>query len=447
MNALRRPLAQRPDAERCQRRWPVLFVVLLALCSLVLTACAVDIETDQDVGAYGKGTRSIVVAAEKASNTPSNSPLRKPKIKEHGFRQIVPLIKKRSDGYRLAVVYRLDGEGEDAEKARERWIDSTMPEDARKVKSTITIGLGREEAAVVMDAKDDAELQTALRALLGDKNLKVSITELAEPPGSFARGYEYALETDCSHICGGRPELVLSPYVSTPGPGIGGEKYIDASRMKGLGFTEGATFTQLIKRDGDNAFRAREARGVKLTSVTAVVKPGSGEKVSFEVSVTVPESELGGGSENFEEALTPGNGSLTLQKKGDQQVFIFTWEGKDPEELTEKVRQTFTSFTMSESRKGGLWPETRAQVRFAPERDLKTTIETTPRLRVELPFMHGVKDEVPDQGYDLSEAHQHFVYSGPSSAWFITMGVLAVVVLAGLAILLVFRKKISAKLK
>ncbi|OFT23509.1 hypothetical protein [Arthrobacter sp. HMSC08H08] len=172
MNALRRPLAQRPDAERCQRRWPVLFVVLLALCSLVLTACAVDIETDQDVGAYGKGTRSIVVAAGKASNTPSNSPLRKPKIKEHGFRQIVPLIENRADGYRLAVVYRLDGEGEDAEKARERWIDSTMPEDARKVKSTITIGLGREEAAVVMDAKDDAELQPRYVLCWGTRTLR-----------------------------------------------------------------------------------------------------------------------------------------------------------------------------------------------------------------------------------------------------------------------------------
>ncbi|MDR7294054.1 hypothetical protein [Pseudoglutamicibacter albus] len=447
MNAFRPPLARHLEANQSRRRWSVLFVVLLALCSLALTACAVDIETSRETDTNGKGTRSMAVAARSAASKTSKSPIYASKISEHGFRNIYPLIEKRADGYRLAVVYRLDWGGEDAEKVREKWIDSAMPEGARRVKPIITLGSGREEIAVVMDVRDDAELQDALRSLLADKNLEVSITELEEPQGLFARGYEYTLETDCSRICGGPPVHVLFPYVSAPGPGTGGQRYIDTSRMKDLGFTEGATFTLLSKRDADNAFRASDARGMNLTSVTAVLKPGAGEKVSFEVSVAVPESELGGGSEKFEEALTPDNGSLTSQKKGEQRVFTFTWEGKDPEELTEKVQATFASFTMSESRKGGLWPETAAYVRFAPEHDLKTTIETTPRLKVELPFMHGVKGEVPGEGYDLTEPHQHVVYSGPSSAWFITMGVLAVVVLAGLAILLVFRKKISAKLK
>ncbi|MFC3183594.1 hypothetical protein [Pseudoglutamicibacter albus] len=64
MNALKASVASHAHSKESQRRWPTLFLVLLALCSLVLTACSVDITTTQKMDANGKGTRSMTVVAE-----------------------------------------------------------------------------------------------------------------------------------------------------------------------------------------------------------------------------------------------------------------------------------------------------------------------------------------------------------------------------------------------
>ncbi|MFC3183593.1 hypothetical protein [Pseudoglutamicibacter albus] len=186
---------------------------------------------------------------------------------------------------------------------------------------------------------------------------------------------------------------------------------------------------------------------MKLTSITALLKPGVGDKVSFEVAVAVPETELGAEVEKLEEAFTPSNGSLTSEKKDDQRVFTLKWEGKNREELERKVWVTFSSFMMYEKRGDGLWPESTVQVDFAPERDLNTTISSTPTLKVELPLMHGVKGGVPADGFELHGGEVEFTYSGPTLAWFITMGVLLLIAIAAIVLLVMFRKKIAAKVK
>lgn len=527
MNALKASVASHAHSKESQRRWPTLFLVLLALCSLVLTACSVDITTTQKMDANGKGTRSMTVVAElskkeagkvdvkkiektlkkaapegtkvdsvkkkgrkltvnvtmsfkdiedykkvlnnaldaggrslsarvdfeslnaelrhgftleenassgqllqwirkalvdnkivskkKADNVwpedrggtlsvgnestkAPRTPFQESKVTDHGFIAVTPLIEKRTDGYRFAVLYRLDSEDKEdkeARKAREKWIDSVMPDGAQKVELPGSVGTDREHIAVVMDVKDETELKDALGALLGDKNLEVSITDLDEPEGLFTRVYEYTLEADCSQICEDGSSIPLRPYVSTPGVGTDGYKYPNQSTLDELGFTDGAIFTAISEVSSDNRFHTLDAKPMNLTSVTALLKPGVGDKVSFEVAVAVPESELGTEVEKLEKAFTPSHGSLTSEKKDGQRVFTFTWEGKSPEELEEKVRVTFNSFSMQENRRGGLWPESTVQIDFAPERDLNTTISSTPTLKVELPLMHGMKGEVP----------------------------------------------------
>ncbi|MCG7305437.1 hypothetical protein MHJ63_09195 [Pseudoglutamicibacter albus] len=576
MNALKASVASHAHSKESQRRWPTLFLVLLALCSLVLTACSVDITTTQKMDANGKGTRSMTVVAELSKKeagkvdvkkiektlkkaapegtkvdsvkkkgrkltvsvtmsfkdiedykkvlnnaldagglSPSvrvdfesinaqlrhgltleenvssgqllqwvrkalldnkivskkkadavspkdrggtlsvgnestkapRTPFQESKVTDHGFIAVTPLIEKRTDGYRFAVVYRVESGSREAEKAREKWIDSVMPDGAQKVELPGSVGTDREHIAVVMDVKDETELKDALGALLGDKNLEVSITDLDEPEGLFTRVYEYTLEADCSQICEGGSSIPLRPYVSTPGVGTDGYKYPNQSTLDELGFTDGAIFTAISEVSSDNRFHALDVKPMKMTSITALLKPGVGDKVSFEVAVAVPESELGTEVEKLEKAFTPSNGSLTSEKKDDQRVFTFTWEGKNPEELERKVQVTFKSFSMQENRGGGLWPESTVQVDFAPERDLNTTISSIPTLKVELPLMHGVKGGVPEDGFGLHNGHAEFAYSGPALAWIITMGVLLFIVIAAIVLLVVFRKKIAAKLK
>ena len=576
MNALKASVASHAHSKESQRRWPTLFLVLLALCSLVLTACSVDITTTQKMDANGKGTRSMTVVAElskkeagkvdvkkiektlkkaapegtkvdsvkkkgrkltvnvtmsfkdiedykkvlnnaldaggrslsarvdfeslnaelrhgftleenassgqllqwirkalvdnkivskkkadnvwpedrggtlsvgKGSAKASRTPFLERKITDHGFDDITLLIEKRADDYRFAVLYRLDSGGKEARNARENWIDSVLPDGAQKLKPRSHAGSDREYIAVVMDVKDETELKDALGALLGDKNLEISIADLKEPQGLFSCGYEYTLEADCSQICEGGSSIPLRTFVSTPGVATRGYKYYNQSMLDQLDFTDGASFTGLKSMSVDTRFHALDVKPMKMTSITALLKPGVGDKVSFEVAVAVPESELGTEVEKLEKAFTPSNGSLTSEKKDDQRVFTFTWEGKNPEELQRKVQVTFKSFSMQENRGGGLWPESTVQVDFAPERDLNTTISSIPTLKVELPLMHGVKGGVPEDGFGLHNGHAEFAYSGPALAWIITMGVLLFIVIAAIVLLVVFRKKIAAKLK
>lgn len=579
MNVLKVSVASNAHTKENYRRRPALFLVLLALCSLVLTACSVDITTTQKMGANGKGTRSMTVVAELSkkeaikadvkkiektlkkaapegtkvdsvkkkgrkltvsvtmsfkdledykkvlenaldagglspsarvdfetlnaelrhgftleenvssgqllqwmrkalvdnkivtkkkadavwledrggtlsvgneSTKAAQTPFRESKVTDHGFEYVTLLIEKRADDYRFAVLYRLDSEDKEdkeARKAREKWIDSVMPDGAQKVELRDSSGSDRGELAVVMDVEDETELKDVLHSLLGDKNFDISITDVDEPQGLFSRGYEYKLEADCSQICEGGSSGRLRPYVSTPGGDKRGYKYYNQETLNELGFTDGETFLGLEEMSIKKRFHGLDANPMKLTSITALLKPGLGDKVSFEVAVAVPESELGTEVEKLEKAFTPSHGSLTSEKKDGQRVFTFTWEGKSPEELEEKVRVTFNSFSLQENRRGGLWPESTVQIDFAPERDLNTTISSTPTLKVELPLMHGMKGEVPADGFELHSGEVEFAYSGPALAWFITMGALLLIVIAAIVLPVMFRKKIEAKLK
>lgn len=78
----------------------------------------------------------------------------------------------------------------------------------------------------------------------------------------------------------------VMPFVSDP-DGTYRPARMKESEEKELGFTHGASFLVLAEVSGEKRFRAVAEKSAKLSSFTAVLKPGAGDAVSFGVEVGV----------------------------------------------------------------------------------------------------------------------------------------------------------------
>ena len=565
-----------PRATESQRRLPVLFVVLLALVSLILSACAVDISTTQKMDAKGKGTRVMTAVADlsdddipkfdakkietslkKAApegtavdsvtqkgdkltikvtmsfddaegykkvmgnalkagglepgdlqvdfqvskgeglrqgvvlkeNVKSSellewmrvalvkdkilseedgddisihgnnatltidgkkfediyTPFDREDVTDNGFYRIEPKIEKKAEGYRLAVTYDLASDSEEKD-AQVKWIDSVMPEGAKKLEATDPESYDETVATVVMDVKDEKALNAALAKLLADEKatFSVDVSDVEDEP--LKHKIVYTLKADCSAVCNDGDKNVVRAFAALPGGTKGSHDFAEED-LKAWGFTQDANFVRLLGDENERVYRAEEVKTMKLASLDVTLKPSMGDKVSLEVELGFPLSEVGEGAEKVEKGLKPSDGSISSEKKDDLQVFTVSWDGENAEELSKKVRKTFPSFELGTYREAGLWPDTRVGLSFYPLDDLDTALDDEPKLKVDLPFLHSMKTVQPEGGFPLGQDIVDIEYSGPVLAWYITMGAVLGLIILAVGLLVVFRKKIAAKFK
>ena len=576
MTTLRSLANAEPRATESQRRLPVLFIVLLALVSLILSACAVDISTTQKMDAKGKGTRVMTAVADlsdddipkfdakkietvlkKAApegtavdsvtkkgdkltikvtmsfddvesykkvmgnalkagglepgdlqvdfqvskgeglrqgvvlkeNVKSSellewmrvalvkdkilseedgddisihgnnatltidgkkfediyTPFDREDVTDNGFYRIEPKIEKKAEGYRLAVTYDLASDSEEKD-AQVKWIDSVMPEGAKKLEATDPESYDETVATVVMDVKDEKALNAALAKLLADEKatFSVDVSDVEDEP--LKHKIVYTLKADCSAVCNDGDKNVVRSFAALPGGAEGSHDFAEED-LKAWGFTQDANFVRLSSDENERVYRAEEVKTMKLASFDVTLKPSMGDKVSLEVELGFPMSEVGEGAEKVEKGLKPSDGSISSEKKDDLQVFTMSWDGENAEELAKKVRKTFPSFELGTYREAGLWPETRVGLSFYPLDDLDTALDDEPKLKVDLPFLHSMKTVQPEDGFPLGQDIVGIEYSGPVLAWYITMGAVLGLIILAVGLLVVFRKKIAAKFK
>lgn len=576
MTTLRSLANAESRATESQRRLPVLFIVLLALVSLILSACAVDINTTQKMDAKGKGTRVMTAVADlsdddipkfdakkietslkKAApegtavdsvtkkgdkltikvtmsfddvesykkvmgnalkagglepgdlqvdfqvskgeglrhgvmlkeNVKSSellewmrvalvkdkilseedgddisihgnnatltidgkkfediyTPFEREDVTDNGFYRIEPKIEKKAEGYRLAVTYDLASDSEEKD-AQVKWIDSVMPEGAKKLEATDPESYDETVATAVMDVKDEKALNAALAKLLADEKatFSVDVSDVENEP--LKHKIVYTLKADCSAVCNDGDKNVIRAFAALPGGTEGSHDFAEED-LKAWGFTQDANFVRLLGDENERVYRAEELKTMKLASLDVTLKPSMGDKVSLEVELGFPMSEVGEGAEKVEKGLKPSDGSITSEKKDDLQVFTMSWDGENAEELSKKVRKTFPSFELGTYREAGLWPDTRVGLSFYPLDDLDTALDDEPKLKVDLPFLHSMKTVQPEGGFPLGQDIVDIEYSGPVLAWYITMGAVLGLIILAVGLLVVFRKKIAAKFK
>ncbi|MDK7083097.1 hypothetical protein QP411_04115 [Pseudoglutamicibacter cumminsii] len=293
------------------------------------------------------------------------------------------------------------------------------------------------------DVKDEKELESFLATMLGDKNVTFDVTESEHPENPLVRIKEYNLSVDCSEICSNGEQRVLMPFVSDP-DGTYRPSGMKESEESELGFTQGAGFLVLAEVSGEKKFRAVAEKSAKLSSFTALLKPGAGDSVSFEVEVGVDRTQLDADVKEIEKRLAPSDGAITSEKRGEEQIFTLKWEGADIQELVGKVKKSFDSFSITEQREGALWQKTIGTVKLNPYKDLHSDFETTPRLKVEPPAFSSLNGDVPDEGYDLRGSSAEYSYSGPTIVGFVVAGAVIVLVILLVVLAGVLRKKKGA---
>lgn len=382
----------------------------------------------------------------KSSFKDPRTPFFESKRIDHGFTSIRPLIEIKPDGYRVAVSYDMNNVGREQENARSKWIESVMPEGAEKVRTEDKRGIPSRATVIVKDVKDEKELESFLAPLLGDKNVKFTVTESEHPENPLVRIREYILSVDCSETCSNGEQRALIPLISDPDATYR-RSGIKESEENELGFTQGAGFLVLAEVSGEKKFRAVAEKSEKLSSFTALLKPGAGDAVSFEVEVGVALAQLNADVEDIEKKLAPSDGSITSEMRGDEQVFTLKWEGSDTQELVSEVRKSFGSFSITEESEGALWQTTKGTVKLNPYADLHTDFEATPRLKVEPPALSSLSGDVPDEGYDLRGSTAEYSYSGPTIVGLVVAGAVIVLVILLVLLVVVLRKKKGAKAK
>lgn len=382
----------------------------------------------------------------KISFKDPKTPFFESKITERGFRLIRPLIEIKPEGYRVAVSYDMTTSDRFAENAHSEWIASVTPKGAEKIRTEDNRGIPSVATVIVKDVKDEKELESFLATLLGDKNVTFDVTESEHPENPLVRIKEYNLRVDCSEICSKGKQRMLMPFVSDP-DGTYRPSRMKESEESELGFTQGASFLVLARVSGEKKFRAVAEKSAKLSSFTALLRPGAGDSVSFEAEVGVDLAQLNADVKEIEKRLAPSDGSITSEKRGEEQIFTLKWEGADTQELVGKVKKTFDSFSITEQREGALWQQTKGSVKLNPYNDLHTDFETTPRLKVEPPAFSSLNGDVPDEGYDLRGSSAEYSYSGPTIVGFVVAGAVIVLAILLVVLMVVLRKKKTGKVK
>ncbi|MDK6275219.1 hypothetical protein QP116_05650 [Pseudoglutamicibacter cumminsii] len=331
-NLYQRGLHQRGLHQRSLYPRSTFLVLLLALVSFVLTACSVDISTTQKMDSKGKGTRTMTAVVEVEDDDAAKLDAKKvdkslKKAAPKGTK--VTSVKKKGDKLTIKVemsfkdIDEYKGVLSHALKAGDHNADS-LEVEFRAIEGPL-----REDVLLKENASSRQLLDWMGKALIKDKLLAkkelekfrvedrggtldigkssfkdsrtpffeskriehgfTSIRPLIEiKPEGYRVAVSYEMSTGARDKEKVRTEWIdcVMPFVSDP-DGTYRPARMKESEEKELGFTHGASFLVLAEVSGEKRFRAVAEKSAKLSSFTAVLKPGAGDAVSFGVEVGV----------------------------------------------------------------------------------------------------------------------------------------------------------------
>lgn len=299
-------------------------------------------------------------------------------------------------------------------------------------------------------AADVNELSTKTGKALGSEKVSYEFTNepSSEVPTNVVASLKASL--DCDTICSPSGKRVVSEvsypseysYLtgtqSYPGTGDNGELLIHP---------EGANFT--VKAEKSVPFESAHVR----------TEVGFDRSVSQEYtfSATKDSAELVGDA--FETLLTPGEqiGSLETKEADNAVQYLVKISGDSAEDLNSKLQNYAAGATISTMYEEGFafWPDYFVSFGWDPSGQLNNaTFTNGARAEVQLPFAHKFAEDsinstsVQVDGGTLNLSSENYLdanmsASGPTMASFVVLGIIVFLILLGLALLFIFRKRIG----
>lgn len=372
------------------------------------------------------------------------------KIKDHGFDEINVNTTLNEDGtFEQEIIYLIDKEK--AKKLGDKLtgflakatVDGQLEDyygEASKNGYTQKFG-----------AADSAQLSSKTNQALGSE--KVSYQFVTEPSSDKPATVITTLKAsvDCNTICSPSGHRVI-PSISFP-PSY---SYLDSSDIT----ASTGKNDELVLTARTSNFTAQAQKTIPLQSAHVDTSIGFDRSITQRYTFAVSQENADLAGEGFISLLTPEEnvGSLETKQADNLVQYLVKISADSAEELSTKLNAYPAGATVNASYDPGFafWPEYRVSLGWSPAAQLGIEEFTQGvSTEVHLPFAHKFIDSYTNsgspelEGKNLKMSDQSFLdanlsASGPTMGSFIALAILVFLILLGLALLFIFRKRLGA---